>query len=36
MGGLGKIIAFTIADEVKYEYNDNKNILTITKYLMEG
>lgn len=36
LGGLGKIIAFTIADEVKYEYNDNKNILTITKYLMEG
>lgn len=36
LGGLGKIIAFTIADEVKYEYNDSKNILTITKHLMEG
>ena len=32
VGGLGKIIAFGIADEVNYEYKDNKNILTMTKY----
>lgn len=36
LGGLGKLIAFNIADKVGYEYTDNKNILTITKYLMEG
>ena len=36
LGGLGKIIAFTIADKVSYEYTDNRNILTIIKYLMEG
>ena len=36
LGGLGKLIAFTIADKVYYEYTDNKNILTIIKYLMEG
>ncbi len=35
LGGLGKIIAFTIADSVNYEYTGNKNILTITKYLLE-
>ncbi len=33
IGGLGKLIAFTIADSVIYEYTDNRNILTITKYL---
>ena len=33
LGGLGKIIAFTIADEVKYEYIDGKNTLTMSKYL---
>ena len=35
LGGLGKIIAFTIADKVSYEYIDSKNVLTITKYLRE-
>ena len=36
LGGLGKVLIFNIADDVSYEYKDNKNILTITKYLMEG
>lgn len=36
MGGLGKLIAFTIADSVVYEYTDEKNKLTITKYLKGG
>ena len=36
MGGLGKLIAFTIADSVVYEYTDDKNKLTITKYLKGG
>ena len=31
LGGLGRIIAFTIADSVFYEYKDHQNILTITK-----
>ena len=35
LGGLGKLIAFTIADKIKYEYTDNTNILTIIKYLRE-
>ena len=35
LGGLGKMIAFTIADDVSYEYRDNCNILTIIKYLRE-
>lgn len=35
IGGLGKIIAFTIADKIQYEYTDNKNILTMIKYLRE-
>lgn len=33
MGGLGKFIASSIADDVNYEYRDNRNVLTITKYL---
>lgn len=33
LGGLGKFIATSIADDVSYEYKDNKNVLTITKYL---
>lgn len=33
IGGLGRFIAFSIADSVDYEYSDNMNILTITKYL---
>lgn len=31
VGGLGRFIAFTIADSVDYEYRDCRNILTITK-----
>ena len=27
--------SFTIADDAKYAYNDNRNILTMTEYLME-
>ncbi|MBQ0005808.1 MAG: SpoIIE family protein phosphatase, partial [Alistipes sp.] len=33
IGGLGRLIAFTIADSVDYEYKDGRNILTITKNL---
>lgn len=36
IGGLGRFIAFTVADAVKYEYLNGKNILTITKYLREA
>lgn len=32
IGGLGKLIAFTIADDVRYEYKENRNILTLIKY----
>ena len=35
IGGLGKLIAFTVADTVDYEYTDGKNILTVTKYIKE-
>ena len=35
IGGLGKLIAFTMADLVDYEYTDGQNILTITKYIKE-
>ena len=31
VGGLGRLIAFTVADSVDYEYRDGRNILTITK-----
>lgn len=31
VGGLGRLIAFTVADSVDYEYKDGRNILTITK-----
>lgn len=31
VGGLGRLIAFTIADSVDYEYKAGRNILTITK-----
>lgn len=31
VGGLGRLIAFTIADFVDYEYTNGRNILTITK-----
>lgn len=33
VGGLGRLIAFTVADSVDYEYRDGRNILTITKSL---
>lgn len=32
IGGLGKLIAFSIADDVRYEYTQKKNILTLIKY----
>ena len=35
IGGLGKLIAFTVADDVDYEYTDGQNILTVTKYIKE-
>ena len=35
IGGLGKLISFTIADDVHYEYRDGKNNLTLTKYFEE-
>lgn len=35
IGGLGKLIITSIADEISYEYADNKNILTIIKYIQE-
>ncbi len=35
IGGLGIYIALSIADEADYEYKNNKNILTITKYFQE-
>ena len=31
IGGLGRLIAFTIADSVDYEYKDGRNVLTLTK-----
>lgn len=36
LGGLGKFIASSIADDVNYEYRDNRNVLTITKYLTKN
>lgn len=35
IGGLGKLIAFTVADSVDYEYKDGKNLLSITKYMKD-
>lgn len=35
IGGLGKLIITSIADEISYEYADNKNILTIIKCIQE-
>lgn len=35
IGGLGKLIAFTVADTVDYEYTEGHNILTVTKYIKE-
>lgn len=31
VGGMGRLIAFSVADSVDYEYKDGKNILTIKK-----
>ena len=31
IGGLGRYIAFEIADDYSYKYENNKNILTVTK-----
>ena len=36
MGGLGRLISFSIVDDAKYEYRDHKNILTLTKYYEEA
>lgn len=35
IGGLGKLISFSIADDAAYEYRDGKNVLTLTKYFEE-
>ena len=35
LGGLGKFLAASVADDMQYEYRDNRNILTLTKYLEE-
>lgn len=35
VGGLGRLIAFTVADTVDYKYEEGRNILTITKLLIK-
>ena len=35
IGGLGRFIAFSSVDNMKYEYRDRKNILMITDYFKE-
>ena len=35
LGGLGKFLAVSVVDDVQYEYRDQKNILTLTKYFKE-
>jgi len=35
IGGLGRLIALSIADKADYKYKKNRNILTITKYFQE-
>lgn len=35
IGGLGKFIAVSNVDDIKYSYENNKNILTLTKYFEE-
>ncbi len=35
VGGLGRYIAFYLADSVEYEYTDGRNILTITKLIKQ-
>ncbi len=36
MGGLGKILAFKIMDQVEYKYEDNQNILMLRKKQEKG
>ncbi len=35
IGGLGKLIAVSCVDDIKYEYKEGKNILTLTKFFEE-
>lgn len=35
VGGLGRLIAFTVTDGAEYEYKDGRNILTLIKYIKE-
>ena len=35
LGGLGKFLTVSVVDDVQYEYRDQKNILTLTKYFKE-
>lgn len=35
VGGLGRLIAFTVADSVDYEYKDGRNVLTIKKSIKQ-
>ena len=35
LGGLGKFLTVSVVDDVQYEYRDNRNILTLTKYFKE-
>ena len=35
LGGLGKFLSVSVVDDVQYEYRDQKNILTLTKYFKE-
>lgn len=35
LGGLGKFLTVSVVDDVQYEYQSGRNILTLTKYLEE-
>lgn len=35
LGGLGKFLIVSVVDDVQYEYREQKNILTLTKYFKE-
>lgn len=35
IGGLGDFLAMSIADDIRYDYRDSKNILTFTMFLEE-
>lgn len=35
VGGLGRLIAFNVADRVAYTYENDANILTMIKYMKE-